>query len=321
MKKRAHKLFERREAASFCASRRTGFNVSQSFCCRSAVRKRPLLLPFPAERKREGPRGLSAVQFLLPLTGCSPDGVRESKSDYFHCDAGFANATSFSLLDAKRTKQEKHAWGNVPHDPRARHFGSGQLRGTLKPVRRKGFKLTASRRFRQEAFSFPRCARKFPHEPRKRRALRCLGLPSASTLTKARREKCNVVLLTGYTTGSCEKNMVPHKSLVLPTACGSRSFRKAEAAPAESDCVAREGIFDRRAKTNLPMCLRRCESSSLGRFAELFLTCLNLAAAEVPCAGAVGDRSEFIHQCIAFAVRHLPGTDNTGPFASNWHIK
>ncbi|MCI6400796.1 MAG: hypothetical protein MR815_03015, partial [Oscillospiraceae bacterium] len=37
---------------------------------------------------------------------------------------------------------------------------------TLKPVRRKGFKLTASRRFKQEAFSFPRCARKFPHEPR-----------------------------------------------------------------------------------------------------------------------------------------------------------
>ncbi|MBS5874376.1 MAG: hypothetical protein KIC46_09695, partial [Clostridiales bacterium] len=42
---------------------------------------------------------------------------------------------------------------------------------------------------------------------------------------------------------------------------------EAEAAPAESFCVAREGIFDRRAKTNLPMCLRRCESSSLGRFA------------------------------------------------------
>ena len=82
------------------------------------------------------------------------------------CDACFADATSFSLLDAKRTKQEKHAWGNVPHDPRARHFGSGQLSGTLKPVRRKGFKLTASRRFRHEAFSFPRCARKFPHEPR-----------------------------------------------------------------------------------------------------------------------------------------------------------
>ena len=82
-----------------------------------------------------------------------------------NCAAGFANATSFSVRDAKRMKQEKHAWGSIPHDPRARHFGSGQLSGTLKPVRRKGFKLTASRRFRQEAFSFPRCARKFPHEP------------------------------------------------------------------------------------------------------------------------------------------------------------
>ena len=42
--------------------------MSPSFCCRSAVRKRPLLLPFPAERKRKGPRGLSADQFLLPLS-------------------------------------------------------------------------------------------------------------------------------------------------------------------------------------------------------------------------------------------------------------
>ncbi len=84
------------------------------------------------------------------------------------CAVGFADTTSFSLLDAKRTKQEKHAWGSIPHVPRARHFGSGQLNGTLEHVRRKGFKLTASRRFRQEAFSFPRCARKFPHEPRKR---------------------------------------------------------------------------------------------------------------------------------------------------------
>ena len=133
--------------------------------------KRPLLLPFPAERKRKGPRGLSAFQFFLPLS-------RQSKSkyngeflrnySYASCDTGFADATSFSLLDAKRMKQEKHAWGNVPHDPRARHFGSGQLRGTFNPVRRKGFKLTASRRFRHEAFSFPRCARKFPHEPRKK---------------------------------------------------------------------------------------------------------------------------------------------------------
>ena len=83
-----------------------------------------------------------------------------------NCAAGIAGATSFSLLDAKRTKQEKHAWGSVPHDPRARHFGSRQWRGTLKAVRRKGFKLTASRRFKQEAFSFPRAAGKFPHEPR-----------------------------------------------------------------------------------------------------------------------------------------------------------
>ena len=97
------------------------------------------------------------------LRNCS---FRGSQSGYFRCAAGFAGATSFSLLDAKRTKQEKHAWGNIPHDPRARHFGSGQLRGTLGSVRRKGFKLTASRRFRQEAFSFPCCARKSPHEPR-----------------------------------------------------------------------------------------------------------------------------------------------------------
>ena len=40
------------------------------------------------------------------------------------------------------------------------------------------------------------------------------------------------------------------------------------------------------AKTNLPMCLRRCESSSLGRFAERVLTCLDLSAAEVPCRTA-----------------------------------
>ena len=34
------------------------------------------------------------------------------------------------------------------------------------------------------------------------------------------------------------------------------------------------------------MCLRRCESSSLGRFAELFLMCLALSAADVPCKTA-----------------------------------
>ena len=52
--------------------------------------------------------------------------------------------------------------------------------------------------------------------------------------------------------------------------------------PQQLFCVAREGIFARRIKTNLPMCLRRCESSRLGRFAELLFTWLHLAAAEVP---------------------------------------
>ena len=158
--------------------------------------------------------------------------------------------------------------GECPPRPPRTALGSGQLRGTLAPVRRKGFKLTASRRFRHEAFSFPRCARKSPHEPCRRQVLRCLGLPSASTLTKARREKCIVVILTGYATGSCEKITVPHKSLALPATCGSKSFLKAEAAYRFTNCVAREGIFARRAKTNLPMCLKRREALSLGRFAE-----------------------------------------------------
>ena len=56
--------------------------------------------------------------------------------------------------------------------------------------------------------------------------------------------------------------------------------------PQQLFCVAREGIFARRAKTNLPMCLRRCESSSLGRFAERVGSWLHLAAAEVPCKTA-----------------------------------
>ncbi len=92
---------------------------------------------------------------------------RGSQSDYFHCAAGFAGATSFSLL-LQRKRSKRKVPGASPHDPRARRFGSGQLRGTFEPVRRKGFKLTASRRFKHKAFSFPRCARKFPHEPRKR---------------------------------------------------------------------------------------------------------------------------------------------------------
>ncbi len=44
---------------------------------------------------------------------------------------------------------------------------------------------------------------------------------------------------------------------------------EAKAALAESDCVAREGIFCASAqKTNLSMCLKRREALSLGRFAE-----------------------------------------------------
>ena len=62
---------------------------------------------------------------------------------------------------------------------------------------------------------------------------------------------------------------------------------EAEAAPAESFCVAHEGMFCAVAQnTNLSMCLRRCESSSLERFAERVLTCINLSAAEVPCKTA-----------------------------------
>ncbi len=77
------------------------------------------------------------------------------------------------------------------------------------------------------------------------------------------------------------------RNLALPAAdCALSGFLKAEAAPAVMICVAREGIFARRAKTNLPMCLRRCESSSLGRFAERVGSWLNLAAAEVPCKTA-----------------------------------
>ena len=74
---------------------------------------------FPCQGNQKGKRNGEI------LRNCS---FRRSQSDYCHCDAGFADANSFSLLDAKRTKQEKHARGSVPHDPHARHFGSGQWR-------------------------------------------------------------------------------------------------------------------------------------------------------------------------------------------------
>jgi len=50
--------------------------------------------------------------------------------------------------------------------------------------------------------------------------------------------------------------------------------------------VAREGIFARRVKTKLSMCLKRREALSLGRFAEQLLTWFNLSAADVPCKTA-----------------------------------
>ena len=50
--------------------------------------------------------------------------------------------------------------------------------------------------------------------------------------------------------------------------------------------MAREGIFARRAKTNLPMCLKPRERLSLERFAERVGSWLHLAVAEVPCKTA-----------------------------------
>ena len=91
---------------------------------------------FSGRTEKDGPARPERVPFSSSVIKAIKKGKRNaeilrngsfegSPSDYFHCDAGFADATSFSLLDAKRTKQEKHAWGSIPHDPRARRFGSG----------------------------------------------------------------------------------------------------------------------------------------------------------------------------------------------------
>ena len=139
----------------------------------------------------------------------------------------------------------------------------------MKPVRRKGFKLTASRRFKQEAFSFPPLRGEIPSRATQEVSA-ALPWPIVTLLRR-----------NGFqATKGC-------RNLALPAAdCALGSFLKAEAAPAESDCVAREGIFARRAKTNLPMCLKPRERLSLGRFAEQLSTCLYLPAAEVPCKTA-----------------------------------
>ena len=120
--------------------------MSRSFCCRSAVQTAPFA-SFSGRTEKEGPARPERGPISSSVVKASKKGrgnaeilrncfFERSQSECFRCAAGIADATSFSLLDAKRTKQEKHAWGNVPHDPRARHFGSGQLSGTLKPVRR-----------------------------------------------------------------------------------------------------------------------------------------------------------------------------------------
>ena len=67
--------------------RRTGSFGAQSTRCRSAVQKRPLLLPFPAERKRECPRGMSAFPFPASwLIAANENEVTSAKSwaFYFH---------------------------------------------------------------------------------------------------------------------------------------------------------------------------------------------------------------------------------------------
>ena len=82
--------------------------------------------------------------------------------------------------------------------------------------------------------------------------------------------------------------LIALKTVVSPVhrCYASLGCREAEAAYRFINCVACEGLFARRAKTNLSMCLKRREALSLGRFAERVLTCLNLSAAEVPCKTA-----------------------------------
>ena len=82
--------------------------------------------------------------------------------------------------------------------------------------------------------------------------------------------------------------LIALKTVVSPVhrCYASLGCREAEAAYRFINCVACEGLFARRAKTNLSMCLKRREALSLGRFAERISTCLDLYAAEVPCKTA-----------------------------------
>ena len=118
------------------------------------------------ERPERGPISSSLVK-TIKKGKRNGEILRNGFDETISCDAGIADATSFSLLDAKRTKQEKHAWGSVPHGPRARHFGSGQWRGTLAPVRRIFPNSTAhavSNTWKGSFFVLRH--KKSPHEPR-----------------------------------------------------------------------------------------------------------------------------------------------------------
>jgi len=73
--------------------------------------------------------------------------------------------------------------------------------------------------------------------------LRCLGLPSAATQKKVKRENSLVIQMTDYAAASCVKKCGFTKKLTLKIDCAPNSFLQAEAAPAAIICVAREGIF------------------------------------------------------------------------------
>ena len=183
----------------------------------------------------------------------------ESRIKKLEC-AQAARAHAFSLVrkGCKRTMIARHC-GSGQMEPRTNPFG-----GTHKNSPPHGAQTI--------------CAPVFsPRETRRKNPLTshavsgvlcCLGLPSAVTQKKVKRENSLVIQMTDYAAASCVQKCGFTKKLTLKIDCAPNSFLEAKAAPAESDCVAREGIFAWRAKTNLSMCLRPREWSSLGRFAE-----------------------------------------------------
>ena len=100
---------------------------------------------------------------------------------------GFADATSFSLLDTKKTKQKKVRRGCAPVPHSHGTAAVFYLIVTLKAVRRDARKLAASRRSNNSGarVGLLSCKAahdrrpKFPHEPR-RKILRALPWPTES---------------------------------------------------------------------------------------------------------------------------------------------